>query len=97
VCEKNGIVIGTGRASFNSATEAQIRSMAIEENYQGKGIGSLIVSELEKRVARLGVKTIMIDSRDIAEKFYEKHGYKATSESYVLLDKIPHTRMKKNL
>ena len=97
VCEENGEVIGTGRASFNSATEAQIRSMAVEENYQGKGIGSLIISELEKRVIKLGVKTIVIDSRDTAEKFYEKHGYKATSESYVLLEKIPHVRMLKNL
>ncbi len=96
VCEENGDVIGTGRASFNSATEAQIRSMAVEENYQGKGIGSMIISELEKRVKKLGVNTIIIDSRDTAEKFYEKHGYAVLNESYVLLDKIPHIRMKKN-
>ena len=97
VCEENGEVVGTGRASFNSATEAQIRSMAVEENYQGKGIGSLIVSELEKRVTKLGIKTIFIDSRDTAEKFYKKHGYQATNDSYILLDKIPHIRMIKNL
>ena len=96
VCEENGDVIGTGRASFNSAIEAQIRSMAVEENYQGKGIGSLIVSELEKRATKFGVKKIIIDSRDSAEKFYEKHGYKVTNESYILLDKIPHIRMIKN-
>jgi N-acetylglutamate synthase-like GNAT family acetyltransferase len=96
VCEESGNVIGTGRASFNSTTEAQIRSMAVEENYKGKGIGSLIISELEKRVIKLGVKKIVIDSRDTAEKFYEKHGYTATSESYVLLEKIPHIRMIKN-
>jgi len=93
VCAENGDVIGTGRAIINSETEAQIRSMAVEESNQGKGIGSLIINELEKRIESQGIKKIIVDSRDSAVKFYKKHGFKPTNESYVLLDKIPHVRM----
>ena len=44
-CDENRNVIGTGRARFNSPNEAEIKSMAVEENYRGKGIGSKIISE----------------------------------------------------
>ncbi len=96
VCEENGNVVGTGRASFNSATEAQIRGMAVENCCQGNGIGSLVITELEKRVFSLGIRTIVIDSRDTAVKFYAKHGYKTISEPQILFDNIPHVRMIKN-
>ena len=45
VCEVDGIPIGVGRANFNSENEAQIRSMAVEQEWQGKGIGSLILKD----------------------------------------------------
>ena len=34
-CDENRNVIGTGRARFNSPNEAEIKSMAVEENYRG--------------------------------------------------------------
>jgi GNAT superfamily N-acetyltransferase len=33
---------------FNSEEEAQIRSMAVIDEYQGNGIGSLLIDHLEK-------------------------------------------------
>ena len=42
--DDNGEIIGTGRARFNSSTEAEIKSMAVEENYRGKGIGSSAIN-----------------------------------------------------
>ena len=96
-CNENGNVIGTGRARFNSSTEAEIKSMAVEENYRGKGIGSSIISELERRVKETEATKIVISSRDKAVDFYKKHGYKVTGESYNLYGEIPHYAMMKDL
>lgn len=97
VCEVDGIPIGVGRVHFNSPTEAQIRSMAVEENWRGKGIGSIVLKELEKIAIAKGAKTIMLNARDTAIKFYEKHGYKILEEADVLFDQIPHYRMEKKV
>ena len=96
-CDENGKVIGTGRARFNSTTEAEIKSMAVEESYRGKGIGSLIISELEKRIKETEAAKIVINSRDNAVEFYEKQGYKVVSESHNLYGEIPHYTMMKDL
>ena len=96
-CDENGKVIGTGRARFNSTTEAEIKSMAVEESYRGKGIGSLIISELEKRIKETEAAKIVINSRDNAVEFYEKHGYKVVSESHNLYREIPHYTLMKDL
>lgn len=90
-------VVGTGRAIFNSEQEAQIYSMTVEENLRGKGIGSLILSELEKRIKEKGARTLVIDSRDSAVEFYKTRGYSVLKESYVLSGKIKHFTMTKKL
>ncbi len=42
VCEVDGFPIGVGRAHFISEDEAQIRSISVEEEWNGKGIGSIV-------------------------------------------------------
>jgi ribosomal protein S18 acetylase RimI-like enzyme len=97
VCNDDRIPVGVGRAHFNSPEEAQIRYMAVEENLQGKGIGTIILNELEKRIMEKGAKYIVLNARDIAIKFYEKHGYKIIKEAHVLFDAIPHYKMIKEI
>jgi len=96
-CDENGKIIGTGRARFNSSTEAEIKSMAVEESFRGKGIGSLIISKLERKIKESEARKIVINSRDKAVDFYEKHGYKVTGESYNLYGEISHYAMMKEL
>ena len=50
VCEIDGIPIGVGRAHFISKDEAQIRSISVEQEWEVKGIGSIVLNELEKIV-----------------------------------------------
>ena len=95
VCEVDGFPIGVGRAHFNSAEEAQIRSMAVEEDWRGKGVGSIVLKELEKIVTVKGAKKIILHARDNAVAFYEKQGYKIVKESYTLFGAIPHFLMEK--
>jgi len=96
-CDENGKIIGTGRARFNSSTEAEIKSMAVEENYRGKGIGSKIIFELERKIKETEARKIVISSRDKAVEFYKKHGYRVISESYNLYGEVPHYTMMKEL
>lgn len=91
------IVIGVARAHFNSANEAQIRYMAIEQQYRGKGIGGKLLAELEKRVRQKDATHITLNARKTAVGFYENHDYEIVAKSHTLYDSIEHFKMKKNL
>ena len=95
VCEVDGIPVGVGRVHFNSETEAQIRSMAVEEEWRGKGIGSIVIKELEKIAIEKGAKKIILQARDNAVKFYERNGYKVVKPSHTLFGSIAHYLMEK--
>ena len=97
VCNEERIPAGVGRAHFNSPDEAQIRYMAVEEKLQGKGIGTLILNELERKIIEKGAEYIVLNARDNAIKFYEKHGYKIVKEAHVLFDAIWHYKMTKKI
>ena len=97
VCDEDRIPIGVGRAHFNSDEEAQVRFMAIEEEWQGRGVGGMILSKLEEKIKEKGVKHIVLNSRDIAIDFYEKHGYEIVKEAHTLFDVIPHYKMRKDI
>lgn len=88
-------IFGCGRAHFNSEDEAQIRYMAVENEWQGKGVGKLILYELEKRVIEKGAKKIILHARENVVKFYEKNGYKIVMPSHTLFGSIPHFLMEK--
>lgn len=97
VCEVDGIPIGVGRAHFISKDEAQIRSISVEPEWEGKGIGSVVLKELEKIVTEKGARRIIIHARNNAIEFYKKNGYKTIEPSYTLFGEIEHTLMKKKI
>ena len=95
VCEVDGIPIGVGRAHFISENEAQIRSISVEPEWEGRGIGSIVLKELEKIVIGKGARRIIIHARNNAVEFYKKYGYKEVEPSYKLFGEIEHTLMEK--
>ena len=97
VCEKDSVPVGVGRAHFNSPDEAQVRYMAVDADQRGKGVGAIILKELEKRAALKGAGYIILNARDNAVPFYEKHGYKIVKQSHTLFNSIPHFEMRKDL
>jgi N-acetylglutamate synthase-like GNAT family acetyltransferase len=94
---ENKEVIGTGRLQFNPDREGQVRSMAIRDDYQGKGLGSRILKRLEEEAVKKKLKNIVLDARDKAMMFYEKNGYTVNGKSYTLFNVIEHMRMEKTL
>ena len=97
VCEVDGIPIGVGRAHFLSEDEAQIRSISVEPEWEGKGIGTIVLKELEKIVTSKGAKRIIIHARTNAVEFYKKNEYKSVEPSYTLFGEIQHTFMEKKI
>lgn len=95
--EDNAEAIGVARLQFNSASEAQIRYMAVAREYQRKGIGRELVHAMEQHAAASLCKKTVLDARETAVTFYEKLGYKVMHKSYLLFGEIQHYRMLKVL
>ncbi|MCK4311793.1 MAG: GNAT family N-acetyltransferase [Candidatus Cloacimonetes bacterium] len=93
----NDQVIGCGRGHFNSPIEAQIRYMAVEKSCQGKGVGTKILKSLERKLIEKGVRTIILNARENAVKFYKKHNYKMIGEGHTLFGVIKHFKMRKEI
>ncbi len=94
---KNNIIIACGRLHFNSYEEAQIRYMAVEKIFQGKGIGKQILRLLEARAIKENAVKIIINARDHVLNFYKKSGYKIVSKFDGSDTGIPHTTMEKKI
>ena len=97
ICVENGRPIGVARLHFNNSEEAQIRYMAIDYDFQRKGVGTMLLKELERRAKNRGSRYIILNARENAVGFYKKNGYTIIGESYILFDTIHHFKMKKNL
>ena len=95
--EPNGKAVAVGRLQFNTIEEAQIRYMAVSDDYQGKGYGGKMVKALDNIARKKGSRRIILQSRENAVKFYEKNGYKIIEKSYLLFDQIQHWLMEKEL
>ncbi len=88
---------GVGRLNFNTPTEGQIRYMAVEPSFRGRGIGSMILGKLEEFARSNGSTTLVLNAREAVVPFYQKHGYAVSGAAGKLFDCIVHWRMFKNL
>lgn len=93
----DGLLVGVGRLHFNSPSEAQIRYMAVEEDRRSRGVGAEILRELEKRARDRGAASVVLNARDRAVRFYEKHGYQTTGKASSLFGSVDHWAMRKEL
>lgn len=74
----------------------QLRQMAVNPKYQGRGIGENLMNFMENLARDKGYKLIRMDARDTAQHFYEKFGYKIIGPEFIKLN-IPHHLMEKKL
>jgi predicted GNAT family N-acyltransferase len=74
----------------------RLRQMAVQNNLQGKGIGASILNFAETLARDKGYKKLMMHARKNALGFYEKLGYKITSDEFTEVT-IPHFVMEKRL
>lgn len=74
----------------------KFRQMAVNEQWQGKGVGRLLMTAAETAIAAKGYTTIMLHARQVVCGFYESLGYDITSSAFTEVG-IPHVIMKKVL
>jgi N-acetylglutamate synthase-like GNAT family acetyltransferase len=77
VAEEKNEVVGSVFLIMAS-WEAMIYRLAVKKSMRGKGIGSMILKEAEKRMKRLGIKEVYLltDTKDKKlHRFYTDRGY----------------------
>ena len=79
-----------------NTTTLKMRQVAIDEEQQGKGIGTFIVMESEKWARANNYKHIELHARDTAVSFYSKLKYQKAGNMFVEVN-IPHWAMRKSL
>jgi predicted GNAT family N-acyltransferase len=91
------IILAIARLDFQENKIAQVRFVAVEENQQGKGLGKLIMLEIENYCKVLPIEKIILHARDYAVDFYLKLDYKLIEKSYKLFDVLQHYLMEKTI
>ena len=97
VWDDGGAPLAIGRVHLNSPTEAQIRYMAVEPGSEGRGRGGRILAGLEAAARELGAVLVILNAREGARQFYERHGYTVVGPAETMFGTIAHFRMQKHL
>lgn len=92
-----GVFIACGRLQENENKIGQIRFMAVDQNYQGKGLGKLIITSLEEKAKELKLNKIQLQARENAVSFYKNNGYVMIEKTFLLWDQIQHFLMGKQI
>ena len=79
-----------------SGVTIQLRQMAIDDFYQGKGLGSELLQYAEQVAAERKFEYLYLHARKVAVDFYKKHGYTIESDQFTEVG-IPHHEMMKRL
>jgi predicted GNAT family N-acyltransferase len=75
---------------------AKIERIAVLSSYRGRGMGKMIMEELEQEAKKRDLAYVILDAQAHAEEFYEKLGYQSVSGVF-MKQSIPHLEMKKRL
>jgi len=73
-----------------------LRQMAVDNQHQKQGFGSLLLEFAEEKAIQKGYHVIRLHARLSARSFYEKHGYHSFGEIFEEVT-IPHILMQKKL
>ena len=84
VAEEDGVIIGCCALEVYSKRLAEIRSLAVAKEYQGKGIGTALIRRCLEAAKEQGVHEVLTITS--ALPFFEKRGFGTfRSEKYALL------------
>jgi|SRR5690606_16773280 len=81
--------------SFFEKNQFQLRGMAVLQEYQGQGIGAVLVKQSEERVMEQKGPLIWLNARLFAVSFYEKLGYEISGDEFEIPLVGVHYTMKK--
>ena len=79
VCEKEGRIIGFGDLDKSGYLDR----LYVHKDYQGCGVATTIVNELEHYAKKNNVEKMLTDASITARPFFEKRGYEVIKEQEV--------------
>jgi len=89
-------VIGCLMLHHKDDRHLQLRQMAVDSEWQGKGVGRQIVIAAEKFAAEKGYHKMVLHARKVATGFYDRLGYSITGDEFLEVG-IPHFIMEKSM
>jgi thioesterase domain-containing protein len=72
---RDGQVIAVGRVHMNSAEEAQVRHVAVDKDYQGKGLAKMLVASLEAVARSEGAVRMVTNSTQASIALFTSIGF----------------------
>lgn len=93
----DGNVIAVGRVHMNSAEEAQVRHIAVEKSYQGRGLAKMLVASLEAVAREEGAVRIVTNSTQASIPLFTSLGFKAQKGASTELGEQQRQQMVKKL
>lgn len=82
VANINGKIVGFGTLT---PKDCRIGAVYVSPKAKRRGVGALLLRELENIARKLHIKKLKLESSITAEKFYNKNGYKSLKNSYFAL------------
>ncbi len=80
-----GRVVGMGGFKRGLETTAELKRIRIDPDEQGKGYGTRLLRELEKRAVGAGITKLCLETakaRPLTLAFYDKHGYERVGKGF---------------
>ncbi len=74
----------------------KMRQVAVDDNYQGKGLGKELSEAAEDYALESGFNVMFCNARKTAVPFYQKLGYHTVGDEFTEVN-IPHYYMEKHL
>jgi GNAT superfamily N-acetyltransferase len=78
ILECDGKIVGTG-----TLLGTNIRRVFIDPSHQHKGLGKLVMHELEKRALEKGISILDLSASLVSKQFYDSSGYVTQKEDYI--------------
>jgi len=79
-----------------SKTQVKLRQMAINPDFQRRGLGKMLIQKVEAYLQTQGFRNIELNARKTALEFYQKSGYKIASDEFFEIG-LPHFKMIKKI
>jgi amino-acid N-acetyltransferase len=79
VAEQDGEIVGCCALEVIWSDLAEVKSLAVEENYKGKGVGSSLVNAAVEKAKLLSVPKVF--GLTLKPEFFEKLGFKAVDKN----------------
>lgn len=89
-------VVATAQMVNTGNGTGKMRQVAVDFEFQSKGLGGKLVNFIENWARESGLNGITLHARETAVAFYEKRNYSKKGESFMEVE-IPHFFMEKHI